>query len=212
MGMATHDIGEAMHPRFVGMGVHPLDAAFDRRMVHDDIGRLGRIAREFGVEPCGARGAKGAAVAPFLQRVDRDEPHVGQVDRILHEAVAVVEARKLRVKIVAQIMVAHARPDRKGTARKGGGEPAIAVGIAAIGDIAGREQQVGPVRPLDEHVEHIVEPLAVIFGRIVRIEPDMDIGDLGDQHIRPLLGRWRPSISHPPRLAPCKEGVRHVTS
>src|SRR3546814_7263027 len=79
--------------------------------------------------------------------------------------------------------------------------------------VAGGEQQVGAVRPLDQHVEHLVEALAVIFGRIVRIEPDMDIGDLCDQHIRPLLRSTGPTPqAYPPRLAACKEGVRHVTS
>src|SRR3546814_8313375 len=62
-------------------------------------------------------------------------------------------------------MVADARPHRKGAARKGGDQPAIAVVVAAVGDVAGGEQQVGAVRPLDQHVEHLVEALAVIFGR-----------------------------------------------
>src|SRR3546814_2984878 len=80
------------------------------------------------------------------------------------------EARKAGVEIVAQIMVADARPHRKGAARKGGDQPAIAVVVAAVGDVAGGEQQVGAVRPLDQHVEHLVEPLPVIFGRIVKSE------------------------------------------
>ncbi len=123
LGMAADDVGEGRDPRFVGVGVHPLDAAFDRRVVHDDIGRLGRILRQFCIEPGGAAVAKGAAMAPLLERVDRHQPQFGQVDRILDKAVAVVEARELRMEIVAQVMVADARPYRKGAARKGGRQP-----------------------------------------------------------------------------------------
>src|SRR3546814_8255740 len=90
------------------------------------------------------------------------------------------------MKIVAQVVIADARPHRKGATRKGGFQPAIAVGVATVGDVAGGEQQVGSVRPLDQQVEDVVEALAVIFGRIVRIEADMDVGDLRDQHLRPL--------------------------
>src|SRR3546814_9125189 len=97
--------------------------------------------------------------------------------------------------------------------RKVADQPGIAVVVSAVGDVAGGEQQVGAVRLLHQHLEHLVEALAVIFGRIVRIEPDMDIGDLCDQHIRPLLRPVRPGRpkAYPPPLAACKEGVRHVT-
>src|SRR3546814_14703713 len=89
-------------------------------MVNDDIGGLGRVIRQFGVEPGCTGGAEGAAVAPFLQRVDGDEAQFGQFDRILNEAGAVVEAGEMGMKIVAQVVIADARPHRKGATRKGG--------------------------------------------------------------------------------------------
>ncbi len=214
VGAACDGSGEALDPGLVRVGVHPFDPAFDRRVVHDDIGRLAPILCQFGVEPCRALFAEGAAVASLLKRIDRHQPQLGKLDRVLYKPAAVVEPRKARMEIVAQVMIADARPDREGTARKGGDKAAVAVVVAAVGDIASGEQQIGPVRSLDEHVEHLVEALAVIFGRIVRIEPDMDICDLRDQHIRPLLSPvWSGDPKpYPPRLAPCKEGLRHVTS
>src|SRR3546814_15661652 len=89
----------------------------------------------------------------LLQRVDGDEAQFGQVDRILNEAVAVGQARKAGEEIVAQVVVADAGPDREGAARKGGFESAVAVGVAAVADVAGGEQQVGAVRPPDPPVE-----------------------------------------------------------
>src|SRR3546814_13655264 len=79
----------------------------------------------------------------LLQRVDGDEAQFGQVDRILNEAVAVGQARKAGEEIVAQVVVADAGPDREGAARKGGFESAVAVGVAAVADVAGGEQQIG---------------------------------------------------------------------
>src|SRR3546814_11770622 len=79
-----------------------------------------RASDPFGIEPCGARGAKGAAVAPFFERIDGDEAQFGQIEHILDEAIAVVEPWEVRVEIVAQIVIADARPDGKGAARKSG--------------------------------------------------------------------------------------------
>src|SRR3546814_10603533 len=92
--VAAHHVGETVDPGFVGVSVHPFDPAFDRRMVHDDIGGFRPVPGQFGVEPGRPGVAKGAAVASFLQRVDGDEAQFGQVDRILNEAVAVGPARK----------------------------------------------------------------------------------------------------------------------
>src|SRR3546814_5849184 len=108
----------------------------------DLIGGFRPVPGQFGVEPGRPGVAKGAAVASFLQRVDGDEAQFGQVDRILNEAVAVGQARKAGEEIVAQVVVADAGPDREGAARKGGFESAVAVGVAAVADVAGGEQQV----------------------------------------------------------------------
>ncbi len=54
--------------------------------------------------------------------------------------------------------------------------------VAAVGQVAGREQQVRAVGAVDQSAQDLIEPLAVKLGRIAGVEAEMNVGDLGDQH------------------------------
>jgi hypothetical protein len=59
--------------------------------------------------------------------------------------------------------------------------------VAGIAQIAGHEQDVGLRLHRVERAQRLIEALAVELGRIVRLEPEMDIGDLRDQHRRSVI-------------------------
>src|SRR3546814_20723558 len=61
-------------------------------------------------------------------------------------------------------------------------------------------------------VEDVIEALAIIFGQIVRIKADMDVGDLRDQHLRPLLRAGPPVARTLIRPRPDRKRVVSGTS
>src|SRR3546814_5830472 len=66
--VAAHHVGETVDPGFVGVSVHPFDPAFDRRMVHDDIGGFRPVPGQFGVEP-GRRSEEHTSELQSLMRI-----------------------------------------------------------------------------------------------------------------------------------------------
>src|SRR3546814_9761066 len=59
---------------------------------------------------------------------------------------------------------------------------AVAVRVTPVGQVAGRQQQIGPVGTVIQGAQDLVQPLAVEFGGVVRVEAQMDVRDLRDQH------------------------------
>lgn len=54
--------------------------------------------------------------------------------------------------------------------------------------IARREEQIGSIGAIVQMPQHLIEPLAVEFDRIVGIEAQMDVGNLCDQQSKcPLI-------------------------
>src|SRR3546814_1385424 len=80
------------------------------------------------------------------------------------------------------VMIAHAGPDREVALAEGAGETAVAVRVTPVGQVAGRQQQIGPVGTVIQGAQDLVQPLAVEFGGVVRVEAQMDVRDLRDQH------------------------------
>jgi len=86
-------------------------------------------------------------------------------------------------------MIAHRVVDGEGASGEGVGKRAIAFHIAPVGKIASRQQQVRTVRAFDQGVKNLVQALPVQLSRIARVEAEMNIRDLCDQH-----GFWFPPL------------------
>ena len=104
------------------------------------------------------------------------------VDDILHKAIGCRDFRETLGETIAIIVIAHAGPDWKWTATKGGFETPIAVGIALVGQVTGRKQQIRHRVHITQPLKHLIEAPSVELRRIIRIETQMNIGDLRNQH------------------------------
>jgi hypothetical protein len=143
-------------------------------------------------------------MAAGLERIEDDQPDrpILFVDDILDETVGMRHFGKEFPEIFAIVMIAHARPDREWALAKGGFESTITIGIALIGKIARREQQIGPRLHVAKAMEDLIEAAPVELSRIIRIETQMNIRNLRNQHGRrsslltmqtPLFASWPPT-------------------
>lgn len=180
------DFGKAaaqtVHPRLFGMGVHPLDAHLDRRMVLDDQCRAIGLFGQPCAQPLGADLAKGSPVTAFFQRIEHQQADRPCIDLILHEPVDHRHIGKLSVEGVALIVIAQAHMDRERADRERGLEPPITVLVAAVDQVSGGEQHVRQRIEIAQHGDDLVQPLAIELSWVVRIEAQMDIGNLSNQH------------------------------
>jgi 3-deoxy-7-phosphoheptulonate synthase len=147
-----------------------------------DQGRpVGRLV-EPRFQPCGPRLAEAAAVTPGLQRVEHEDADRQILDRILDEAVRRGRLRKDPAEGLAVVVIAHRRVDREAKRPDRLAEPGIGFLVAMLDEVAGHEQKIRPGLDVLECAKGAVEPLAVQLVGNARIEAEMDVGDLGDDH------------------------------
>ena len=93
------------------------------------------------------------------------------------------ERRQPREVLVAAVMIADQPELRSLPAADERVDMPVGVGIVAILDqVAGDQQQLRPRRPLIELVDDEIQPAHIQLVRVVAVEADVKIGDLGDQH------------------------------
>ena len=183
MVVARDHLLDLGRPGLVGGDRHPVDAGLHRRMVEeDDDGPVG--LGEPRLQPGGTRLAEAAAVAAIFERVEQDDAQRPLVDRILDEAVMRRHFGEDLAEGLAQIMVAHHRQHRHAAAVEQALQGAIILDDAILGEVAAGDDQVGLPRHRRDLAQHRVEPGAVHFLGIARVEADVDVGDLRDQQRR----------------------------
>src|SRR3546814_9076734 len=96
-------------------------------------------------EPLRAPLAKGAAMAPRLQRVEHDDPPPVLRDHIMDEAVILGNVGEMRGEMRPVVMIAHAGPDREVALAEGAGETAVAVRVTPVGQEIERAHVRTPV-------------------------------------------------------------------
>jgi hypothetical protein len=172
-------------PRPIGLRIlgQPGDAGVDRRVMERDQCRPVRRRRQRRAQPFRPRLAKRAAMPPDLQRVEDDDPQRIILDRILDEVAGARMVGKGAEKDLSIVVIAHRREDRKGQP----GQPLAVAGVgggivAVVGDVAGNEQQIGHGPQRAQHPQRGFEALSIEFVRIVRIEAEVQVGDLSQQH------------------------------
>jgi hypothetical protein len=183
IGVRLDDRAQCPDPaRFRILG-HPGKAGGDRRVVENEQSRPPGLLRQPRFQPAGANRIEAAAVPTDLERVEDEDPDREVLHRILHIAVRVGRIREDFPEDRTIVVIAHGRADRERQVR---GRLAKAVVretvVAIVGDVAGDQQQVRQRRHRGQHAQGLVQPLAVIFVRVARIEAQVDVGDLGDEH------------------------------
>ncbi len=103
---------EAPDPAFARLGVHPVDPADDRRVVHEhQRRRVGRLV-EPRAEPGLPRLAERPAVAAGLEGVEQQEPEAVLLEHVMEEpALGRPHLRERVQEPFAAVVVADHRPD-----------------------------------------------------------------------------------------------------
>ena len=141
-----------------------------------DDGRLLAVARA--AYAAGARRLVLVAPAPVWQQI-------GGLHRVLNEPLADRRAEAFDEGL-AHIVIAKDRQHRRRQAPQPVGDPSVGVRGPVLGQVAGRQDQVG--RSLGQPVRHGVQPRVVHFaaGPVA----DMQIRDLCNQHDAPSRPTW----------------------
>ena len=181
-------------PRLVRAAVEPFEPGFDGRMVHRDYHRDFRFAVQPVGQPLRAGLTKRAAVAARFCGVECNQAKPSQRHFELDEAIGKFGLGKARAQSLAVVPVSGHQPDRKGAWRDQFGEAGIARWCAALCQIAGHQQQVGPVGTVAQLAEHGAKSLDVVLFWIGRVEADVAVGNLGNKH-RGLLHCLRRGVS-----------------
>jgi hypothetical protein len=130
---------------------------------------------------------------PLFQRIEHDDTQARQVQHILHKTVGQRHIGKLCNEVGPDVVVAKTHMHRKTAHAERIGEAFVTCRVAMLGQVASGQQQVGAVRTLAQMSQNLIEPLAVEFDRIVRVEAQMDVGNLCDQQSNgPPLSRRFP--------------------
>ena len=207
IGAAIDDAAQPLHPFRVGIFVEPAEPRRDWRVMERDQRRPLRLLVEPRAQPARPLLAIAPAVPALRQRVEDEDAKRMILDRILDEAVRRRRLRKGIEKGDAPVMIAHRAVNRKGHVADRLAKPAIGFAVVTlIGDVAGDEEEIRPRRHRDERRQRRIEALAVELVRIRRIEPQMDVRDLRDEHqlsVTALLpagrgSRWFPNDGRAP--------------
>src|SRR5690606_17983967 len=104
---------EALDPGLVGRGIHPVDAAYNWRVVHEDCRRHVRRVVEPGHEPGLPRLAERSAVTTGFGRIEQDYTQALALDDIVHEPFIGPHLREGAKQAFARVVIADHRPDRE---------------------------------------------------------------------------------------------------
>ena len=58
----------------------------------------------------------------------------------------------------------------------------INASVAELGQVTAHQQQIGPVRAVDQPLQHRLQALHIVLIRVAPVEADMDVGNLRDPH------------------------------
>lgn len=114
--------------------------------------------------------------------VDNDYPKAIKLHRVVNEIIACRQTWEMTSKAAAVIMIANARVNREGTARQNGGRPLVTRGITAIRNVPCDHQQIRTIGTTNQYINDGVQPPAIFLVGITGNKPDMQIGNLRDQH------------------------------
>ena len=138
---------------------------------------------ELGAKPVAPPDAECPPVPLGLEAVQHQDAQPFLLDCVLDEAIVDRSVRERGQQPLAAVVVAGDGVDRKGAGLKQLGDLFEAFDIAVVGQVAGQQQHIDLVRGGDQAVQRLPEANAVEFlGARIRIEPDMDIGHLRNQH------------------------------
>ena len=180
-----HDRGQPFRPFVEQRIVESVDAAVERRMVHEEKRRLVALV-EPRLQPLQLLRTKRAMALARHQGVERDQAQRQILDDVLEKSVArqVAVLGKGRPERIARIVVARDQIVGHAQRPEHALEVRVFLGLAAIDQIAGHQRDVGAgiervdVRdgPLEEalRVDTAVKQLARLL--------DVHVGDLGNQH------------------------------
>lgn len=117
-----------------------------------------------------------------LKGVDNDYPKSIKLHRVVNEIIACRQTWEMTSEGATVIMIANARVNREGTARQNGGRPLVTLGITAIRNVPCDHQQIRTIGTTHQHINDGVQPPAIFLVGITGNKPDMQIGNLRDQH------------------------------
>jgi tetratricopeptide (TPR) repeat protein len=132
--------------------------------------------------------AAGSVLEAAMRVIPEHEDAEGRgVDSVLQKAAVELRCGKDLREIGALVVVAERVVDGEGQTGKRLAQPFVARAVTAIDQVAGRQQQVGLRHHAAQLRHHPVESLAVELAGAVRLEAQVDIGDLRDEH--PVIPR-----------------------
>ena len=114
---AVDRIAEIDDPLFGRGGIHPVDPAYDRRVVHEDDARARAAFLQFVTQPVAPTFAEGTAVATGFEGVEADDPQPVALHHIVQELVFARCLGEGAEQFLAIVMVADQRQDRTGDVR-----------------------------------------------------------------------------------------------
>ena len=164
-------------------------------MVHGDDRRAIWESGELACEPVSPRVAESAAVPPRFGRIEHQQAQRSGIDGIMQKRPVGTDLWKGADQRGPVIVIARDRPDRARGGAERLGEPAEALAIAVLGEIAGQQQQVDAIGPIPQPFEHGAQAVHVGLVGIARLETDVDVADLGNQqglggpggHVKPRM-------------------------
>ena len=151
--VAACSLGKPRDPWLGGIGIHPVDARHEGRVMHGDHGRYVLVRLQLRAEPGCALCAKCAAMTAGLGRIEQQQAQAISRDGVLDEAAILWRVRKGRKQRGAVVVVADHRPDRKRTVAHGFRQPGEAFAVTRFGQVAGHQQQVGAVGTVRQAIQ-----------------------------------------------------------